>query len=240
MSKFLVLVFLFWIGCTVGWIMELFYRRFTKTNISKKWMNPGFLIGPYLPIYGFGLCTMYILAGIEKFFSAESYVIGKISLFLGMALAMTLIEYIAGVIFIHGMRVKLWDYSNEKFNYKGIICLKFSLIWAVLGEIYYFLIHPHILNALEWFSKNLSFSFVLGFFFGIFTIDVTYSFRLLTKIREFAKEYEILIKYEALKHHIRSHAESRKEKYRFFFALRSKKPLRENLNDYINSLKKNK
>ena len=86
MSKFLVLVFLFWIGCTVGWIMELFYRRFTKTNISKKWMNPGFLIGPYLPIYGFGLCTMYILAGIEKFFSAGSYVIGKISLFLGISM----------------------------------------------------------------------------------------------------------------------------------------------------------
>ena len=239
MSKFLVLVFLFWIGCTVGWIMELFYRRFAKTNTSKKWMNPGFLTGPYLPIYGFGLCTMYILAGFERFFTTENYIVSKALLFLGMALAMTLIEYIAGVIFIHGMKVELWDYSNEKFNYKGIICLKFSIVWAVLGAIYYFFIHPHILNALEWFSKNLSFSFVLGMFFGMFAIDVVYSFRLLTKVREFAKEHEILIKYEALKCHIRKYTESHKEKYRFFFVLRSKKPLREHLSDYINSLKKN-
>lgn len=239
MNQFLILIFLFWMGCTIGWVMELFYRRFTKTNKLRKWMNPGFLIGPYLPIYGFGLCTMYLLAGIERFFSTDSYILGKILLFLGMALAMTLIEYIAGIIFIHGMKVKLWDYSGEKFNYKGIICLKFSIIWAVLGAIYYFLVHPYILNALLWFSKNLSFSFVLGMFFGIFMIDIVYSLRLLTKIRAFAKEHEILIKYEALKHQIRKYTENQKEKYRFFFVLRSKRPLREHLSEYINTLKKN-
>ena len=31
-----------------------------------KWVNPGFLIGPYLPIYGFGLCG---LTGIYLLFS---------------------------------------------------------------------------------------------------------------------------------------------------------------------------
>lgn len=202
-------------------------------------MNPGFLIGPYLPLYGFGLCIMYLLAGIENVLPEQSYMLNKIILFILMALAMTLIEYIAGVIFIHGMKVKLWDYTDEKFNYKGIICLKFSLLWALLGAVYYFLIHPHILNALEWFSKNLSFSFILGIFFGMFMIDVVYSLRLLSKIRSFAKEHEILIKYEALKHQIRKYSETQKEKYRFFFALRSKKPLREHLMDYINGIKKN-
>lgn len=202
-------------------------------------MNPGFLIGPYLPIYGFGLCTMYLLAGLEQFFSTDNYIISKILLFVAMAVAMTLIEYIAGVIFIHGMKVELWDYSNERFNYKGIICLKFSIIWTALGAVYYFLIHPHILNALEWFSKNLSFSFVIGVFFGVFIIDVVYSLRLLKKLREFAKEHEILIKYEALKHQIRKYTDGQKEKYRFFFALRSKLPLREHLSEYINNLKKN-
>ena len=233
MNDFLILIFLFFIGCSAGWVMELFFRRFTKSNKSRKWMNPGFLVGPYLPIYGFGLCTLYLLAGIEVFLPEGNYIVNKIVLFVLMAVAMTLIEYIAGIIFIKGMKVKLWDYSDEKFNYKGIICLKFSLMWAVLGAVYYFFIHPYILGALNWFSVHLSFSFVLGVFFGVFMIDVVYSFKILAKIRAFAKENEILIKYEALKLQIRKYSDSKAEKYRFIFAMRSKKPLREHLNEYI-------
>ena len=101
-----------------------------------------------------------------------------------MALVMTLIEYIAGVIFIKGMKVKLWDYSKEKFNFQGIICLRFSIYWAILGAVYYFLIHPHILNALNWFSNNLAFSFVVGMFFGIFGVDLVYSLGIVKKINK--------------------------------------------------------
>ena len=43
---------LFIIGAILGWILELFYRRFIT---MKKWINPGFLKGPYLPIYGIGV-----------------------------------------------------------------------------------------------------------------------------------------------------------------------------------------
>ena len=106
MNDFLILIFLFFIGCSAGWVMELFFRRFTKSNKSRKWMNPGFLVGPYLPIYGFGLCTLYLLAGIEVFLPEGNYIVNKIVLFVLMAVAMTLIEYIAGIIFIKGMKVK--------------------------------------------------------------------------------------------------------------------------------------
>ena len=47
-------IFIFYIGSTCGWILELFFRRI----VHGKWVNPGFLIGPYLPIYGFGLCGL--------------------------------------------------------------------------------------------------------------------------------------------------------------------------------------
>lgn len=50
MNNFLILAFLFFIGCTAGWVLELFYRRFAPTNKSHKWINPGFLNGPYLPL----------------------------------------------------------------------------------------------------------------------------------------------------------------------------------------------
>ena len=237
MNEFLKLFFLFFIGCIVGWIMEVFYRRFNKTNKDKKWINPGFLVGPYLPLYGFGLCILYLLAKLEKYNFIENQILNKTILFIVMAICMTLIEYIAGVIFIQGMKVKLWDYSNEKLNYKGIICLKFSIYWALLGALYYFFINPYILNALEWFANNIEFSFILGTFFGLFIVDITYSFNLVAKIRAFAKENDILIKYEELKHSIRKSAEEAKEKYRFFLAFSSREPLREHLRRYIETKK---
>ena len=65
MKFFLSLAFLFFIGSTLGWALELFFRRFIS---SKKWINPGFLTGPYLPIYGFGLCALYLISKVDMRF----------------------------------------------------------------------------------------------------------------------------------------------------------------------------
>lgn len=223
MSILLILAFLFFIGCTLGWCLEVFYRRFNKNNQTRRWVNPGFLTGPWLPLYGFGLCLLYLLASIED---------SKSLTFVIMAVAMTGLEYLAGLIFIKGMKIKLWDYSNEKFNIQGIICIKFSIYWALLGAFYYFLIHPHILYALAWFSQNLAFSFFVGMFFGIFMVDLVYSLGIVAKVRAFAVENDILIRYELLKYEIRTDAERRKKKVRFIFSFASEVPLKEHLARY--------
>ena len=234
MNQFLVLAFLFFIGCVLGWGLEVLYRRFSPANRERKWINPGFLTGPYLPLYGFGLCALYLLAGIEGSPLMKEVTLGnKLLLFLLMAVVMTLLEYIAGLIFIKGMKIKLWDYSNEKFNVQGIICLRFSIYWALLGAFYYFIIHPRILNALQWFADNLAFSFVVGMFYGVFLVDLVYSLDIVTKIRRFAIENQILIRYEELKQEIRQTAEERKEKVRFLFSFRSPVPLKEHLTRYL-------
>ena len=69
-----------------------------------------------------------------------------------MAIAMTVVEYIAGRIFIIGMNIKLWDYSDEWGNIQGIICPLFSFFWGVIAALYYFFLHPHILNAVYWLA----------------------------------------------------------------------------------------
>lgn len=131
MSNILILAFLFFAGCLIGWGIEVIFRRFEPSNKARKWINPGFLIGPYLPLYGFGLCTLYLLAGLEKFIHTDNTALQKFILFLLMAIAMTVIELIAGEIFIVKMHVKLWDYTGNKFNYKGIIC---PLVFAHMGS----------------------------------------------------------------------------------------------------------
>ena len=231
MNLFLTLAYLFFIGSVLGWVLELFYRRFISgANPERKWINPGFCVGPYVPLYGFGLCILFVLAAIGDAHGVHT-VGDKLLLFLGMSVSMTAIEYIAGIMSLKIMHVRLWDYSNQWGNIQGLICPQFSLIWAAASAGYNFLVHPHILDALQWLSENLAFSFVIGYFFGVFTIDVVYSAHLVTRIRQFAKENEVDIKLEQLKAHIRRRQDERREKANFLFAFRSSHSLAEHLRE---------
>ena len=161
-------------------------------------------------------------------------------MFFIMALVMTLIEYLVGLLSIHVMGIRLWDYSHCWGNIQGIICPLFSLYWAVGGALYYFLIHPHILNALEWLSQNLAFSFVIGMFFGVFTIDFIHSANLVAKLKAFADENNVVVRYEALKLHIRQAEGKTKKKYHFFRPFESETPLREHLKQMADTLEQRK
>ena len=135
--KYLVIIStLFVIGSLLGWCIELFFRRYVS---QKKWMNPGFLTGPYLPIYGFGVILLYGLSNIP--IGIDNSFVEVLIRIIIIGVGMTLDEFIAGLIFIKGCKIKLWDYSNRKGNIMGIICPSFSLIWLVVGSLYYFLLN---------------------------------------------------------------------------------------------------
>lgn len=228
MSIFLILAFLFTVGSFLGWCLELVFRRIT----SKKFVNPGFLSGPWLPIYGFSLCVLYLLTLTESHIPIENKILQKIILFIIMAIVITCIEYIAGLIFIKKMKVKLWDYSENRGNIQGIICPTFSFFWLLLSAIYYFLIHPHILDMLRWLSNNLAFSFCIGFYFGIFTIDLINSFQVVFHIKKFAEEKQIVIRLEEFKSDVIESKKKRGEKIKFMLSYHSNVPLKESLEQY--------
>ena len=227
MNLFLEFVFIFYIGCSLGWVIELFYRRIAHG----KWVNPGFLIGPYLPIYGFGLA---MLTCIYYFFKDSS--LNPIIIILLMGAIMTIIELIGGLIGLAN-NVKLWDYSDRWGNFKGIICPLFSLIWTIAGALYYFVLASHVTNALKWFSENLAFSYILGLFTGLIVIDFVYSSKLYLKIRKYAKENDITVIYEQFKIHIKDVQNKMKEKYSFFNSFTQTLPLREHLVNYMEYVK---
>jgi uncharacterized membrane protein len=230
MSLFLTLTFLFSIGAMLGWCLEVVYRRFfSSANPQRRWINPGFCTGPYLPLYGSGLCILYLLASLERFDLTGSLFWNRCVLFLAMAVCMTGIEYIAGLLCIKVAKVRLWDYSGNWGNIQGIICPAFSLAWAVLGALYYFGIHPYILDALAWLSDNLAFSFGIGMFYGVFIIDLVHSAQLVSKIKAFADERDIIVRYESLKLHIRQSHEKMAQKPHFLFSFRSEMSLAEHL-----------
>ena len=185
--KYLVIIStLFVIGSLLGWVIELFFRRFVS---QKKWMNPGFLIGPYLPIYGFGVIVLYGVSNIPLGITIQAWdIVARIAI---IGVGMTLIEFVAGLIFIKGLKIKLWDYSDCKGNIMGIICPSFSLIWLVVGSLYYFLLNPVLVEGISWISENLIYTYFVGAVIGAILVDFAYSIHLASKLKQF-KEYSDL------------------------------------------------
>ncbi len=224
----LTAAFLFFVGSVLGWCLEVLFRRFFS---AKKWINPGFLTGPYLPLYGFGLVGLFAITQIPlDTGSGWGNAIAYIAI---MAVAMTVIEYIAGLIFIKGMKIKLWDYSNRPGNIQGIICPLFSFFWLAVSVFYYFVIDPYVLHIVVWFVNNLAFAFVVGLFFGVFLVDLAHSLNVTAKIRAFAKEHDIIVSYEKLKESIKDKIEEiEKNKASFIFPFKSVRGLKEELEAY--------
>ena len=185
--KYLVIIStLFVIGSLLGWCIELFFRRYVS---QKKWMNPGFLTGPYLPIYGFGVILLYGLSNIPL--GIDNGFVEVLIRIIIIGVGMTLDEFIAGLIFIKGFKIKLWDYSNRKGNIMGIICPIFSVIWLAVGSLYYFLLNPILVQSISWISENLIYTYFVGGVVGAMLVDFAYSIHLATKLKEF-KEYRDL------------------------------------------------
>ena len=95
------------------------------------------------------------------------------------------------------------------------------------------MLHPAFSALISWYKANLTFSFILGIFFGVFVIDVVFSFNVVAKIRKFAVENNILVRYEELKLHIRSAAARPRRFKRFIFTFHPDIPLKEHLNKYM-------
>ena len=139
MSKFqifLIVLYLFFFGAVGGWVLELLFRRFfSGANPERKWLNPGFLFGPCLPLYGFGTVLLFILSELDhQLFGSFSGTFWYYPvMFVVMALAMTLLEYIVGVVSFKGFHLRLWDYSKLWGNIQGIIAVHVFLGRVVAG-----------------------------------------------------------------------------------------------------------
>lgn len=224
-------------GSCAGWVLELVFRRFfSKNNPDRKWINPGFCTGPYVPLYGCGLCIVFVMARLADMDNISNPMLNRLVFFVIAAVGMTVIEYIAGIFLIRAMNVRLWDYSKEWANYKGIICPKFSLCWAAMSAVYYFLVHPYIMDSLKWLANNLAFSFFIGLFFGFFIIDFVHATNLIFKIKNIAKEKDVILRYEEIKSGIRAKREAADLKVHFFRAFKTQRPLYDLIHEMIDNL----
>ena len=146
-------VWCFLVYCIIGWIYEVIW----EFAVGNGFVNRGFLHGPYLPIYGFGVLTLLIL--LRKLLNAKIK-IGKINVkpivvFLAILVIVSVIEYIAswGMELIFHKR--WWDYSYDMFNLNGRISLRNSSLLALGGFVLLTFIQPCLNKAFGKIDKKV-------------------------------------------------------------------------------------
>lgn len=227
---------LFFFGGFCGWVIELFFRRFVS---QKRWVNPGFLTGPILPLYGFGVAGFYLFANLDWLALTPYIVLDRVLEVLAIGVLMTLIEYVAGLIFIKGMKVKLWDYSNRWGNIDGIICPLFSLIWLVIGGVYIFWLNPFFLAYTNWLIANLlPVGMTLGFFYGILVVDLGWSLGLTARIRKAVADAKLVVDWDKIKVSFQEHYKRLQQSPEWLLPFKTKREEFSSLmNEYLETLR---
>jgi len=126
-----------------GWCLEVIYQAIELG----RFINRGFLNGPYCPIYGFG---MIIVTGALQPIKENILV-----LYFGSVILTTVLELVTGFVLEKIFHQNWWDYSDERFNLKGYICLKFSLLWGIACLVAVRLIHPFVEGFVEHMPETL-------------------------------------------------------------------------------------
>lgn len=113
-------ILFFFCYCFFGWIFESTYVSLK----TKHFVNRGFLRLPMLPLYGTGAVMMLFVSLPVKDNLILVYCFGVV--------AATILEYVTGWGMEKLFKMKYWDYSNQRFQIKGYICLSSSIAWGFL------------------------------------------------------------------------------------------------------------
>lgn len=145
----------FFIYAFLGWCTEVVYAAL----VHGKFVNRGFLNGPVCPIYGFGVViVLCLLEPIRGNFAL---------LYAGSVVLTTALEFVTGFVLDKLFRKHWWDYSNERFNIKGYICLKFSLIWGFACLIVVDIVHPVIHEFVKLIPEKIGAAALIVLIFAI-------------------------------------------------------------------------
>ena len=130
-----------------GWVWETCYVSCRK----RKFVNRGFLNGPIIPIYGAGATSIFILfTNIGgKISKLENPVLELLVVYVAGMLLATILEYLTSLVMELLFHTRWWDYSTEKFNLNGRICLIVSLFWGVLSVLVTTIIQPRMTNTIN-------------------------------------------------------------------------------------------
>ena len=156
--SFYQLLWLYMIYSFIGWCGEVVVAAVKR----HRFVNRGAVSGPFCPIYGLGAAVVAVFFPELKG--------NPLFLFLGGMVVNTFVEYVTGRIMEMSLHKKWWDYSDQKFNLGGYVCLKTSVLWGICTVLMIYVLNP-VFTGLVGLIPKLWGEIILWVLFGLLIVD---------------------------------------------------------------------
>lgn len=178
--NYCILFLLFFLYSVIGYIIEIICVSLIEKKLV---LSRGFLIGPYLPIYGVGAIIMTCFLA--------KYQNDVLALFIMSTVWCSILEYVTSFIMEKLFKLRWWDYSEKKFNINGRICLENGILFGLGGVLIVEFINPILKNILFHVPSviTMTIGIVLSVIFIIDLIISTYiMFRLKINVTKYTNK----------------------------------------------------
>lgn len=168
-------IILFFFYSFLGWCLEVGCKLVSE----RKFINRGFLVGPYCPIYGFGALFITIL--LKRYYN------DPFTLFIMAVLLCSILEYSTSYILEKLFQTRWWDYTHYRFSINGRICLETMIPFGLFGLFIMYVFNPFFFAIIK--SIPIGFLITLTVLFLLFfLIDSLVSFRIMSSIKIISSE----------------------------------------------------
>lgn len=164
-------LFFFYLYSFLGWCFESTYVSIRK----HKFVNRGFMRGPFLPLYGSGAIMMLLVSMPFQSNLVLVYIAGCIGA--------TALEYVTGVVMETLFKIRYWDYSNQKLQFQGRICLSSSLAWGFFTVLMTKFLHKPV-ETFVFSIPDTIFSLITFLLTIIIVCDFSLSFKAALDLRD--------------------------------------------------------
>ena len=160
----------------LGWLIEVVGKLIEQ----KKFINRGFLIGPYCPIYGTGAILITFLL--------KKYTEDPIALFIMAIVICGILEYLTSYFMEKIFHARWWDYSRRKFNINGRVCLNTIIPFGLLGMFIIYVSNPFLIEKIQMLPE-LVLNIVFWTILAIYLIDNIVSTNVISYVGKTTKEF---------------------------------------------------
>ena len=158
----------------IGWGIEVINNYIYNRN----WVNRGFLIGPYCPIYGLGAIIMTILINSKN---------DIITVFIEAVVICSVLEYLTSYIMEKMFKIRWWDYSKDKYNINGRVCLRTMIGFGIGGVAIVLVASPNMLLLINFLSTK-SINILSLVLLILFLTDLITSYTIISGLKKIPKK----------------------------------------------------
>mgnify|MGYP002659176713 CR=1 FL=1 len=166
---------LFMTYAILGWCMEVT----CKLIQYKRFINRGFLIGPYCPIYGYGAILITFLL--------KKYTDDPIILFFMAIIICGTLEYLTSYFMEKIFKARWWDYSQRKFNINGRVCLENLVLFGLASCVIIYVTNPFIIKHLKMIPSMVQ-NVLIGALLAVHLVDNIVSYKIILNLKKVSNE----------------------------------------------------